>query len=173
MTTESRTEVVSSFSEPVYNEGTIGFQCRLDMKGERRMSEQNKAIARRVFEEVWNKGNLAALDEIYVADVVGHNAPPGQPPGIEGARQFIGMYLQAFPDTRMVVEDQVAEGDKVVTRWTATATHQGELMGMPPTGKSARVTGITINRLEGGKIVEEWGIFDQLGMLQQLGAIPS
>ena len=137
------------------------------------MSEQNKAVARRVFEEVWNKGNLAALDEIYVTDVVGHNAPPGQPPGIKGTRQFIGMYLQAFPDTRMVVEDQVAEGDKVVTRWTATGTHRGELMGMPPTGKSARVTGITINRLEGGKIVEEWGIFDQLGMLQQLGAIPS
>ena len=137
------------------------------------MSEQNKAIARRVFEEVWNKGNLDALDEVYVADVVGHNAPPGQPPGIKGTRQFIGMYLQAFPDTRMVVEDQVAEGDKVVTRWTATGTHRGELMGMPPTGKSVRVTGITINRLEGGKIVEEWGTFDQLGMLQQLGAIPS
>jgi steroid delta-isomerase-like uncharacterized protein len=143
------------------------------MQGEWQMSEQNKAIARRVFEEVWNKGNLDALDEVYVADVVGHNAPPGQPPGIKGTRQFIGMYLQAFPDTRMVVEDQVAEGDKVVTRWTATGTHRGELMGMPPTGKSVRVTGITINRLEGGKIVEEWGIFDQLGMLQQLGAIPS
>ena len=173
MTTESRTEVVSSFYEPVYNDGTIGFHRRLDMQGEWQMSEQNNAIARRVFEEVWNKGNLDALDEVYVTDVVGHNAPPGQPPGIKGTRQFIGMYLQAFPDTRMVVEDQVAEGDKVVTRWTATGTHRGELMGMPPTGKSVRVTGITINRLEGGKIVEEWGTFDQLGMLQQLGAIPS
>jgi steroid delta-isomerase-like uncharacterized protein len=83
------------------------------------------------------------------------------------------MYLAAFPDTRMVIEDQVVKGDEVVTRWTATGTHKGELMGMPPSGKHVRVAGITIDRLEGGKIVEYWSSFDQLGMLRQLGAIPS
>jgi steroid delta-isomerase-like uncharacterized protein len=143
------------------------------MKGKRKMSEQNKAIVRRTFEEAWNKGDLAVLDEIYATDVIAHSAPPGQAGGLKGARQFFGIYLGAFPDTHMEVEDQVAEEDKVVTRWTATGTHKGELMGMPATGKQVRISGITINRLEGGQIVEEWATFDQLGMLQQLGAIPS
>jgi steroid delta-isomerase-like uncharacterized protein len=143
------------------------------MKGEHNMSEQNKAISRRLFEQVWNKGDLAVLDELYAPDLVNHDAQPGLLPGIEGAKQFIGMYLAAFPDTHMVVEDQVAEEDKVVTRWTATGTHKGELMGIPPTGKQVKVSGITIDRLEGGKIVEEWASFDQLGMLQQIGVIPS
>jgi steroid delta-isomerase-like uncharacterized protein len=143
------------------------------LKGERKMSEQNKAVVRRSFEEVWTNRNLAALDEIYAADVVDHNRPPGLPSGIEGAKQFFAMYLTAFPDTKMVIEDQVTEGDKVVTRWTATGTHKGELMGIPPSGNPVKVTGMQIDRLEGGKIVESWGFFDQLGMLQQIGAIPS
>ena len=137
------------------------------------MSEQNKTVGRRLFEQVWNKGDLAVLDELYAADFVSHSAQPGLPPGIEGEKQFVRMYLGAFPDTHMVIEDQVAEGDKVVTRWTATGTHKGELMGIPPTGKQVKVSGITIDRLRGGKIVEEWASFDQLGMLQQIGAVPS
>jgi len=143
------------------------------MKGKRKMSEQNKAVVRRFFEEAWNKGNLAVLEETYAADVVSHNSAPGLPAGIEGAKLFLGMYLAAFPDTQMEIEDQVAEGDKVVTRWAASGTHKGELMGIPASGKPVKVTGITIDRLESGKIVEEWGTFDQLGMLQQIGAVPS
>jgi steroid delta-isomerase-like uncharacterized protein len=137
------------------------------------MSEQNKAIVRRSFEEVWTNKNLDALGEFVATDAVDHTRPPELPSGLEGAKQFFAMYLAAFPDTKMVIEDQVAEGDKVVTRWTATGTHKGELMGIPPSGKPVRVTGIQIDRLEGGKIVESWGFFDQLGMLQQIGAIPS
>jgi steroid delta-isomerase-like uncharacterized protein len=143
------------------------------MKGERRMSEQNKAVVRRGFEEVWSKGDLVALDEVYAADVVSHDAPPGLPPGREGTRQFVLMYRSAFPDTHMTIGDQIANGDKVVTRWTATGTHKAELMGIPATGKHVTVKGITIDRLDGGVIVEYWSSFDQLGMLQQLGVVPS
>ena len=137
------------------------------------MSEQNKAMVRRLFEEIWSKGDLDAIDQIYAVDAVDHNRPPGLPPGREGAKQFFRMYLAAFPDTRMAIEDQVAEGDRVVTRWTATGTHKGELMGIPPTGKQVRVSGIEIDRLQDGKIIESWSSFDQLGMMQQIGAIPS
>jgi steroid delta-isomerase-like uncharacterized protein len=181
---ESTTKVVSLSSRTWYNR--VSFGCNqsvcsyagrgqriIVMKGERKMSEQNKAIVRRLYEEIWDKGNLAVLDELHAVDAVDHNRPPGLPPGREGVKQFFRMYLAAFPDVRMVIEDQVAEGDRVVTRWTATGTHKGELMGIPPTGKQVRVSGIDINRLEGGKIIESWGSSDQLGMMQQLGVIPS
>ena len=143
------------------------------LKGEYQMSEHNKTIARRSFEGFWNKGDLAVLDELYAGDVVAHDAPPGLPPGLEGTRQFFTMYRAAFPDTHMEIEDQLADGDKVVTRWTATGTHTGDLMGIPPTGKQVKVPGITIDRLKGDKIVEYWSLFDQLGLLQQIGAVPS
>jgi len=136
------------------------------------MSEQNKAIARRVFEEVWDRGNLAIADELVAADLVDHSAPPGMPAGREGFKQLVMMYRTAFPDVVMMVEDQVAEGDRVVTRWSGHGTHRGELMGIPPTGRQARVTGIGIDRIAGGKIVESWSNFDQFGMLQQLGVVP-
>ena len=137
------------------------------------MSEENKALALRVFEEVWNKGNLDAIDEIYVPDIVDHPHPPGLPPGVKGTKAFISMYLSAFPDTKMTVDLQIAEGDKVATRWTAQGTHKGELMGIPATGKQVTVTGIGIDRIAGGRIVETWGEFDQMGMMQQLGVVPS
>ncbi len=82
------------------------------------------------------------------------------------------MYRKAFPDLRLTIDDQIAEGETVVTRWTATGTHEGELMGIPPTGKQATTTGININHVSGGKLVDGWGIFDQLGLLQQIGAVP-
>ena len=82
------------------------------------------------------------------------------------------MYRSAFPDMQLTIEDQIAEGDKVVTRWTARGTHQGELMGIPPTGKQATVTGITVGRVANGKFVESWSNFDALGMMQQLGVVP-
>ncbi len=136
------------------------------------MSEENKVLIRRFFEEVWNEKNLDAIDELIAAEQIDHSLPPGLPAGREGAKTFIGMYLNAFPDTKMTIEDVVAEGDKVVTRWIATGTHTGELMGIPATGKQVTVTGLDINRYSDGKSVEHWGQFDQMGMMQQLGVIP-
>jgi steroid delta-isomerase-like uncharacterized protein len=136
------------------------------------MSEENKAVARR-FYEAWSEGNLDALDELVAADAVDHDAynPHGQE-GLEGAKKTIAMYREAFPDTSFEIEDQLAEGDKVVTRWTATGTHEGELMGMQPTGRKATITGITIDRIEDGKVIEGWTNWDTLAMMQSIGAIP-
>jgi steroid delta-isomerase-like uncharacterized protein len=144
--------------------------------GERRksfMSEENKALARRWAEEVMNQRNLDAVDEIYASDFVGHDPTmPEDVRGVEGIREFYGMYQSAFPDAEIAIEDQVAEGDKVVSRWTGRGTHQGELMGVPPSGNRVEVTGITISRTERGKVVEEWNNYDALGMMQQIGAVP-
>ena len=137
------------------------------------MSEENKSISRRVQEEAFNQGNLAVIDELVAADYVDHDLPPGFPDGPEGYKQLVAMYRAAFPDVQMTIEDVIADGDKVALRWTATGTHQGELMGIPPTNKQVTVTGMDINRLAGGKIAEHWGNFDQMGMMQQLGVIPS
>jgi steroid delta-isomerase-like uncharacterized protein len=133
--------------------------------------EENKAISRRGIEEGFNKGNLAALDQIYAANHVNHDAPPGLPNNLEGLKQFIGMYRAAFPDLNTKIDHQIAEGDKVVTHWTATGTNKGSLMGMPATNTNATITGITIERIAGGKIVETWNTYDQVGMMQQLGVI--
>ena len=138
------------------------------------LTETNKTVSRRFFDEVWNKGNLAVLDEIIVKDHVdsGPGAISGLPSGPEGSKQFVTAYRNAFPDVHFTIDEQIAEGDKVVTRWTAQGTHQGELSGLPATGKSSTVTGIVVSRIANGKIAESWGIFDEFGMMQQLGAIP-
>jgi steroid delta-isomerase-like uncharacterized protein len=135
------------------------------------MSEQNKAVARR-FLEIFEEGNLDALDEILAEDAVDHDPynPHGQE-GLEGAKKTISMYREAFPDVSFEIEDQIAEGDLVVTRWTGTGTHEGELMGAQPTGQESSVTGITIDRIEDGKIVEGWTQWDVLGMMRNIGAI--
>ena len=133
------------------------------------MSEQNKAVARRLF-EAWENGDLGALDDVIAPDAVDHDPyNPHRDEGLDGLKQMISSYREAFPDVRFEIEDQVAEGDKVVTRWKATGTHQGELMGAPATGKSTAITGIGIDRIENGKIVEAWGNWDTLAMFQQLG----
>jgi steroid delta-isomerase-like uncharacterized protein len=136
------------------------------------MSEDNKALARR-FYELWENGDLDALGEVVAEDSVDHDPynPHGQE-GLEGAKKTIAMYREAFPDTRFTIEDQLADGDKVVTRWTATGTHEGELMGMQPTGNRATITGITVDRIENGKIVEGWTNWDTLALMQNIGAIP-
>jgi len=131
--------------------------------------EENKAIFRRIVEEGFNKGNLAIVDELVAADHVNHSDNVHGP---EEYKQFITVYRTAFPDLHMTVEDQIAEGDKVVNRWTSRGTHKGDLMGIPPTGKQTTVTGMYVARIIGGKIVEEWGNFDALGMMQQLGVVP-
>jgi steroid delta-isomerase-like uncharacterized protein len=136
-------------------------------------TEENKARVQRFYEEVFNRKNTAALDEFIDPHAVDHSAPAGAPGGIEGARQFAGMFLAAFPDVRFTVEDLIAEGDQVVARLTQSGTHHGMFLGLPPTGKRVKVTGIEIFRLAGGKIVEEWWQEDLLGLLRQLGAIPA
>ena len=135
-------------------------------------AEENKAILRRWFEELWDRRNLDAIDEIVADNFVFHNAPPGIPPDREGVRQLVTMMQAAFPDVRITVEDQIGEGDKVVTRWTFAGTHKGELMGIAPTGKQIAISVITINRIAGGKAAEGWEEVDRLGMMQQLGVVP-
>lgn len=133
-------------------------------------AEENKAIALRSWEAV-SQGNLYAFDEVYAEDFVGHE-PDEDLHGSQAVKEFAATYVGAFPDLVITVEDVIAEGDKVVTRWSASGTHRGELLGIPPTGKQMTIMGITIHRIEGGKIVEEWESPDNLGMMQQLGAIP-
>jgi steroid delta-isomerase-like uncharacterized protein len=134
------------------------------------MSEQNKALARRSWESV---DNPDSLDEVYAPDVVWH-MPDQEVRGIEEARRLIAMFKTAFPDMSPTVEDVVAEGDEVVTRVTLRGTHQGEVEEFgPPTGRRVEVQGITIHRIEGGKIAEEWNSYDNLSLLQQLGLAPA
>jgi steroid delta-isomerase-like uncharacterized protein len=138
------------------------------------MSEKNKSIVRRSFEELFTHGDLDVADEVFASDYVGHDpALPQEIRGPEQFKQFVMMYRNAFPDLELTVEDQVAEGDEVVTRFTARGTHRGELMGIPPTGKKVVVTGISIDRMKDGKSVESWTNYDLLSMLQQLGAVPA
>ncbi len=137
-------------------------------------TEQNKSLVRQFVEEVMNKGNVAAIDQLVAPNVVDH-APevPNLPPGIEGTKQIFALYRVAFPDMRVTIDDEVAEGDRVAWRWTLTGTNTGSMMGMPATGKRVTMTGTDILRIVGGKITERWVNFDQLGMLQQLGVIPA
>jgi steroid delta-isomerase-like uncharacterized protein len=135
--------------------------------------EENKAVARRLFEELFNAGNLEVADEIIAADHVNHDPTlPDIPTGPEGQKQVVNLYRGAFTNAHINIEDQVAEGDRVVTRWTGSGTHQGEFMGVAPTGNQVTVTGITINRISGGKIAESWTNYDALGMMRQIGAVP-
>jgi steroid delta-isomerase-like uncharacterized protein len=144
--------------------------------GERRSSmiEPNKAIARRIVEEMFNEGRLDAADEIVTPDFIGHDPASPEPiMGPEGLKRNVEGYRTAFPDVRLSIEEEIAEGDRVVTRWTARGTHQAELFGIPATGKQATVTGMTIDRIVDGRIVESWTNWDTLGLLQQLGAFPA
>jgi len=138
------------------------------------MSEKNKAVVRREFEEMFNqRGNLDAAEDIYTPDYVGHEPVFGDLYGVEGAREFAADFRQAFPDIQTTIEDMMAEGDRVVTRFSSSGTHQGEIEDLgPPTGRQFEVTGITIERFSDGKIVEDWTNFDALGLLQQLGLVP-
>lgn len=135
-------------------------------------TEANKSIVRRYVEEVQNEGNLAALEELTAPAYVNHGAPPGVPPNREGIKQLTAIFRQAFPDGRMTIEDMVAEADRVATRKTFRGTHQGELMGVPPTGKAVAIGLMDIARLVDGKVVESWHVGDDLGLLQQIGALP-
>jgi len=138
------------------------------------MAADNKEIARRVFEEIWNNQKVNVIDELMAADYVHHDAQsPEVASGIEGHKQFVSYYLNAFPDLHYTIEDLVAAGNTVAIRWTATGTHQGDLAGIPKTERQFSVTGMTIARVRDGKFVESWGNWDALGLMQQLGVLPS
>ena len=136
------------------------------------MSEQNKMLVHRAVEEIWNRGNYAVTDEIAASDIVVHaSMPADEIHGAAGVKQFYATLHAAFPDINFAIEDQIAEGDRVVTRWRASATHMGEFQGIPPTGKQVSITGIDIDRIVNGKVVECWPNADELGLLKQLGVL--
>jgi len=134
-------------------------------------AEQNKMMIQRWVEMAWNNGNLAIADEVYSADYVVHD-PSGPIQGTEALKQFVATFRTAYPDIHTTIEDMIAEGNKVVWRYTVRGTHRGEFMGIAPTGKSITLTGILISRFVGEKVVEDWNNYDALGMMQQLGVIP-
>ena len=131
--------------------------------------EENKALVQRYLDEM-NIGNESYLDEYFAAEYVYHG-PAGELDA-QGFKAMHSMFLSAFPDAKISAEDMIAVGDKVVTRWKILTTHTGEFQGIAPTGKEVTITGIIITRVEGGKVVEEWEVIDQLGLMQQLGTIP-
>ena len=135
-------------------------------------TEHNKALVRRVNEEGLNQHNPALVDELCAPDIIYHNASTTMQ-GREPYKQYLSMLLAGGPDLHITIEDQIAEGDKVVTRYTTRGTHQGSFMGIPPTGKHITVTGIVITRFANCKEVEEWANADWLGLLQQLGVVPT
>lgn len=135
-------------------------------------AEENKATMRRIY-DVINEGNLDAAGGVIAEDVVEHATFPGQEPGLAGFKQVIAMLRGAFPDLHFTIEDMIAEGDKVVARFTMSGTHQGEFMGIAATGNRVTITGIDVARFENGKGVEHWANQDDLGMMQQLGVIPA
>jgi steroid delta-isomerase-like uncharacterized protein len=131
-----------------------------------------KEIVRRLFEEPWT-GNFDVFDELVSPDFIGYDAAEPEPiRGPAGLKANTQKYLDGFEDAKITVVDQVAEGDKVATRWTGHGTHTGEIAGVAPTGKEVTVTGLTISRVENGMLVEEQTVWDTLGMLVQLGAVP-
>jgi len=136
------------------------------------MSEENKELERRMYEEIYNKKNLGAVEQFYATDWVCHPSLPGVPPGLDGMKQRMKHDYLALPDMQVKLEDMLAEGDKIACRWTATGTHKGEFMGMPPTNKQVTITGVHIDRIAGGKIVETWNYADTMGLMQQLGMKP-
>ena len=136
-------------------------------------TEENKAIVRRFVDEVQSKGNIDAIDELCSPEFINHSAPPGVPSNCEGVKQVTAMFRQAFPDSYFTVEDMLAEGDKVATRKTFHGAHRGEFMGIPPTGQRVSIGLIDIVRIVDGQVVEHWSMGDNLGMMQQLGVIPT
>jgi steroid delta-isomerase-like uncharacterized protein len=135
-------------------------------------TEENKAIVRRFIDEVQTQHDLVALDVLFSADFVDHSGISTSP-DLEGTKQFFAMLFTAFPDIQATIHDQVAEGDKVVTRKTFHGTHQGEFMGIPSTGKRVAIDVIDIFRISDGKITTHWAVADMLGLMQQLGVVPT
>jgi steroid delta-isomerase-like uncharacterized protein len=142
-------------------------------EGSRQMSETNKTVSRRLVEEAFNQGKYDVIEGLVAPTFVNHDPATGDVKGPQGTRELIEGYRSAFPDLKITIEEQIAEGDLVATRWTATGTQKGELMGIAPTGKESTVTGVTIDKIKDGKIVESWTNWDTLGMMRQLGVVPA
>ena len=138
------------------------------------MTEDRKGASRAVIEEIFNKGRLELADELIAPNMIDHDPALPEPViGPDGIKQLVAGYRTAFPDVRITIDDQIEESDKVVTRWTARGTHKGDLWGMSATGNEVTVTGMSIDRFEGGQIAESWTNWDTLGMMQQLGVVPT
>ena len=135
-------------------------------------TEENKALVERFVEEFWNEGNLSAADKL-MAPYAQIHLPTGDVVDVDGLKGFAGAFRESFPDWHSTFEELVAEDDRVAERWTGRGTHRGELMGIPPTGKRVEVPGSVFYRIVEGKIVEFRAQFDMMGMMRQLGAIPS
>ena len=135
-------------------------------------AEENKAMLRAIYEECFNAHDLNAMDKYFAPDYIEHSPEVPQPLDLQGFKNLLVMYWRAFPDVRFTAEAIIDEGDMLAWRDTFTGTHQGELMGIPPTGKSISITGVHYGRARAGKAVEHWAGVDTLGMLQQLGVIP-
>jgi steroid delta-isomerase-like uncharacterized protein len=138
------------------------------------MAADNKEISRRVFEDVWNNQNIDAVEDLMSRNYVHHDpSSPDVKRGTEGYKQFVREYLRAFPDIHFTIHDHIAEGDAVVSHWSASGTHKGELRDIAATGRNFTVTGTTIARVRDGKFVESWSNWDALGLMQQLGIVPA
>jgi steroid delta-isomerase-like uncharacterized protein len=134
---------------------------------------ENRALIQRFYDEGWNANDLDVYNELVTEDFVDHQAIPGMAPGREGFKGLNAMFRAAFPDVRVDVDQIVAEGDKVACRWTSTGTHEGDLFGIPATGKQVKVTATVWYRVEDGKLAEGWINRDDVGLMRQLGVIPS
>jgi steroid delta-isomerase-like uncharacterized protein len=133
--------------------------------------KDNKAIMRQ-FWSVWEQGNIGLLDNLLAPEYVNHTlATPDLPGGPEGVKEVVRMFRSAVPDLKVVIEDMIAEGDRVATRYALEGTHGGDLFGVAPTGRHLTIKSMTVERLSGGKIVEHWRVTDELDMMRQLGAI--
>jgi steroid delta-isomerase-like uncharacterized protein len=132
------------------------------------MSEDNAALVRKLHDALLSERDVDVLDRFFAEGFVSHNNPPGFPPGVAGVKQFFAMFRDAFPDAAVAIDELVAEGDRVAVATTLTGTHEGELMGMAPTGRAVSVTGIDIVRIEDGRIVEHRGLTDIVGLMRQL-----
>jgi steroid delta-isomerase-like uncharacterized protein len=137
------------------------------------MSENNKAIVRRVFEELWNKGNLSLADQLFTPNYTDHDSStPDFGHGPESEKKRVTLYRTAFPDLRLTIEDIIAEGETVMARWSCRGTHNGDLSGIAATGKQFTISGMTVAHLVNGKIAEDYVNWDALGLMQQLGVVP-
>ena len=137
------------------------------------MSEENKALVRRVVEEAWNRGNLEVIDEIFAPDYTEHILRPGQEAGIEGYKARVLTTRAAFPDLVCDVQDLIAEDDRIALRYTLRGRHDGELAGIPASGQRMSSDGMAFARFQNGRIVERWQVHDELALLQQIGAFPA
>jgi steroid delta-isomerase-like uncharacterized protein len=137
------------------------------------MSEHNKTIVRRVVTELWNNGNVSVADELFAPNYEHHDAStPDFGRGPDSEKKRASLYRNAFPDLQLIIEDLIAEGETVMTRWSCRGTHKGDLNGIAPTGKQVNISGVTVVRLTNGKMAEGYVNWDALGLMQQLGVVP-